>query len=138
MLVLNILKERRNNYETVSIDEYRKNPLRKIVTRDGRKVTIHCTDFGAVQPVVARIEGAIFSQLYYRNGKSYIGQDSQDDLFFAPEKKAVWLNIYKGCDGPITSYYAFSSKEEAEESSRHGCSFTEGMYRATVKAEWEE
>lgn len=121
-----------------SVDEYLKNPLRKIVTRDGRKVTIHCTNFGTVQPVVARIEGAIFSQLYYRNGKSYIGQDSQDDLFFAPEKKVVWLNIYKGCNGPMTSYYAFSSKEEAEESSRHGCSFTEGMYLATVKGEWEE
>ena len=121
-----------------SVDEYRKNPLRKIVTRDGRKVTIHCTDFGTTQPVVARIEGAEFSQLFSRSGKYSFFQDSQEDLFFAPEKKVVWLNIYKGCDGPITSYYAFSSKEDAEESSRHCCGFTEGTYLATVKAEWEE
>ena len=121
-----------------SIDEYLKNPLRKIVTRDGRNVTIHCTNLGKSLPVVAQIEDAEFSQIYTKDGKSSFWLDSQDDLFFAPEKKVVWLNIYKGCDGPITSYYAFSSKEDAEESSRHGCSFTEGMYLATVKAEWEE
>ena len=121
-----------------SVDEYLKNPLRKIVTRDGRKVTIHCTNFGTVQPVVAQIEGMEFSVLYTRDGKYSYFQDTQNDLFFAPEKKVVWLNIYKGCNGPITSYYAFSSKEEAEESSRHGCTFTEGTYLATVKAEWEE
>ena len=121
-----------------SIDEYLKNPLRKIVTRDGRKVTIHCTNFGTVQPVVAQIEGMEFSILYTRDGKFSFFQDTPNDLFFAPEKKVVWLNIYKGCDGPITSYYAFSSKEEAEESARHCCGFTQGMYLATVKGEWEE
>lgn len=69
-----------------SLDEYLKNPSRKVVTRDGKSVTIHCTNFGTVRPVVAQIEGAEVSKSYTRNGKLSLYKDTQNDLFFAPEK----------------------------------------------------
>ena len=40
-----------------NLKEYLKNPSRKVVTRDGRNVTIHCTNLDGIFPVVAEIEG---------------------------------------------------------------------------------
>ena len=39
------------------LQEYLKNPLQKVVTRDGRKVRIICTNYDSLSPIIAEIEG---------------------------------------------------------------------------------
>ena len=38
-----------------NLEEYLKNPKMKVVTRDGRKVTILCTNY-STKPIIAEIE----------------------------------------------------------------------------------
>lgn len=56
------------------------------------------------------------------------------DLFFTPEKKEGWINIYKInstiCPGP----QAYNTKEEAE--SAIGSGLVD--YISTIKIQWEE
>ena len=61
--------------------------------------------------------------------------DSRLNLFFAPEKKEGWINIFRRKDNPFTGNIIFASKEEAEESGRHCCGF---IYITSGKVEWEE
>ena len=120
-----------------NLEEYLKNTSRKVVTRDGRNVTIHCTNCAGFRPVIAEIEGEDYSLDFNKNGIHYCGV-SNDDLFFAPEKHEGWISIYQGKDGPITGNVIFASKEEAEESKSHCCGFTKGLYITSVKIEWED
>ena len=122
-----------------NLEEYLANPSKKVVTRDGRTVKIHCTNYDSRQPIIAELEYHNFSSSFTKDGR-YFNDDrnSPYDLFFAPEKKMGWVNIYRECCNPITSTHIFSSKEEAEEESRHCNSFTQGLHLATVKVEWEE
>ena len=127
-----------------NLEEYLKNPSKKIMTMNGGIVTrFLCTDAKGDYPIVALIatlDGSIeFVCKFKKNGHFLVGDnDSNLDLFFVPEKYKGWVNIYRGCCGPITSTHIFSSKEEAEESSMHCCGFTKGLYLTTVKVEWEE
>ena len=121
-----------------NLEEYLKNPSRKIVTRDGRNVTIHCTNCRGNCPIIAEIEGMDFSIEFTNEGKYNYVDSSIYDLFFASEKHEGWINIFHGKDGPLTGNVIFASKEEAEESSRHCCGFTEGLYVTSGKVEWEE
>ena len=120
------------NMKPFSIGEYLKNPNRKIVTRDGRKVTIYCTNLGKSQPVVAQIEGAEFSQTFTKDGKFSFWQDTQDDLFFVTEKHEGWINIYEyGREKYITSEVVYTKKEDAIMGKNKS-------YLTTIKIEWEE
>ena len=57
-----------------NLDEYLKNPERKIVTRDGGNVTIHCTNFRGIFPIIAEIESVGKSFSYNEDGQiSYVG-----------------------------------------------------------------
>ncbi len=116
------------------LKEYLANPNKKVVTRDGRNATIHCTNFRGIFPIIAEIESVGKSFSYNEDGKtSYVGS-SVYDLFFAPEKHEGWINLYKNEDGIswISPNY-FTSKKEAEEEGRaHTCNVT------TIKIEWEE
>ena len=116
-----------------NLEEYLKNPSKKIVTKDGRNVTIHCANCVGSRPVVAEIEGDNYSLNFDKYGRYYFGT-SAVDLFFAPEKHEGWINLYKNEDDIswISPNY-FTSKKEAEEEGRaHTCSVT------TIKIEWEE
>ena len=122
-----------------SLEEYLKNPSRRVVTRDGREVRIRCTDRRGSkgQPIVALVDTPDMDEEYvgtYReDGRwSTSGCASDLDLFFAPEKKEGWLNIYKNDIGHIYTGSVFDSKEEAEEY------LSKKDYLATVKIEWEE
>lgn len=121
-----------------NIDEYLKNPSKKVVTRDGRNVKIHCTDYIGFGPIIAKVEGNDFSQMFFSDGSPCRCEGSTYDLFFAPEKHEGWINIFRGKDGPLTGNTVFASKEEAEESRWHGNSFTKDLYLESVKVEWEE
>ena len=114
-----------------NLAEYLKNPSRKIVTRDGGNVTIRCTNFRGIFPIIAEIESIGKSFSYNEDGQiSYVGS-SIYDLFFAPEKHEGWANIY----GKFLACDIFSTKEEAEEYvKRVGTK----DFVATAKIEWEE
>ena len=124
-----------------NLDEYLANPNRKVVTLNGRSVRIICTDRNDdfCRPIVALVKGDhgeedIFQ--YTKDGESCVS--CARNLYFELEKKVGWINIYHGKDGSIVGNVIFASKEEAEESKKHCCGFTQGLYLTTAKIEWEE
>ena len=86
-----------------NLEEYLKNPNREVVTRDGRKVRIICTDRKGDTPIIALVhsadDGQEFGYAFYSNGKYFIDKDDEIDLFFAPEKHEGWIIINKYPDG---------------------------------------
>ena len=126
-----------------NLQEYLAHPERKVVTRDGRKVRIVCTDRAGLnaKPIVALItlpNGDEVIKTFWNNGFETTAIEGENDLFFAPEKHEGWINIYFGKDGPISGNIIFNSKEEAEESGRHCCGFTKDLYITSIKIEWED
>ena len=120
-----------------SLEEYLKNPSRKVVTGDGRNVRIICTDSKIRNyPIIALVEEpSRFENLFsYTEGGQMVSYDpsKQYDLFFAPERKEGWANLYRGNIDYIGGC-VYTSKEEAEENIGN-----KETYVATVKIEWEE
>ena len=121
-----------------SLEEYLKNPSRRVVTRDGREVRIRCTDRrgGKGQPIVALVNTPDMDEEYvgtYReDGRwSTSGCASDLDLFFAPERKEGWVNVY--CeDNRQLCGTVYNTESEARQHSRFS------GYLATAKIEWEE
>ena len=122
-----------------NLEEYLKNPSKKVVTRMGRKVRIICTDReDSIYPIIALIkddkrESEILVS-YTKDGIPAEYNEAYYTLFFAPEKHEGWLNIFKGNN----FYHAeneivYNSKKEAEIQGKNYMS-----YIATVKIEWEE
>ena len=121
-----------------NLDEYLKNPSKKVVTRDGRNVKIYCTNFmfpHGYHPIVAEIEGEGKSTSFSEKGKYYIYELSKNDLFFAPIKHEGWVNVYRVTDAEIMSFggVVYATREEAEKVGK-----LENYYVATAKIEWEE
>ena len=119
-----------------SLEEYLKNPSKRVVTRDGRNVRIICTDHDNISyPIVGAIKGYDFPFCFSEDGY-VVGSKCTDanDLFFAPEKHEGWINLYKNEDGIswISPNYFTSKKEAEEEGKTHTCNVT------TIKIEWEE
>ena len=120
-----------------NLDEYLKNPNKKMVTRDGRKVTrIICTDARGSYPVVALIEqyGSDIDFAFTKDGRYLTDEIDGKDLFFVTEKHEGWINIY--LDAVNSSYvgtHIYKSKEEAEESGKKWSG-----YITTHKIEWTE
>lgn len=120
-----------------NLDEYLKNPNRKIITRDGHDVRIVCTDCKNYEyPIVALVtyNDDEFVVNCTKEGKCHTPNKYKYDLFFVPKKKEGWVNIY--LDVENSSYietYIYKSKEEAKESGKKW-----SRYITTVKIEWEE
>ena len=117
-----------------NLDEYIKNPKKKVVTRDGRSVRIICTDHDNVSyPIVGAIKGYDFPFCFGEDGY-VVGSKCNDanDLFFATERKEGWANLYRGNIDYIGGC-VYTSKEEAEENIGN-----KETYVATIKIEWEE
>ena len=115
-----------------NLDEYLKNPSRKVVTRTGIPVKIHCTNFISLnKPVIAEIDGWHFSQSFSKEGRSHSNtDDTNEDLFFATEKHEGWVNVYR-TQGKLGCVFIYDSEKEAR---RNGGETA----IATVKIEWEE
>lgn len=111
-----------------SLDKYLKNPNQKVVTRDGRNVKIHCTNYYSNQPIIAEVEGVDYSISFYLNGRFLSTEESMNDLFFAPEKHEGWVNIYPDS---VIGHELHMSEEEAKK-------LADSDVIATVKIEWEE
>ena len=123
-----------------NLEEYLKNPSRKVVTRDGRNVRILCTDAKGDYPIVTLIEtldGSIeFVNKFKKDGHFLDNDDNNSnlDLFFAPEKHEGWINIYHSESGFYLRGNPYKSKEEAEEVAKANYK----TFCTTVKIEWEE
>ena len=124
--------------EQFNLEKYLKNPARKVVTRDGRKVRILCTDFNnKTYPIVGEIQGMVTPEIFTEEGLVYKGGPDMNDLFFAPEKHEGWINLFKGdcvdAEAYLGDFPIYSSKEIAERNGR--CCRN---YLSTIKIEWEE
>lgn len=118
-----------------NLEEYRANPSRKVITRDGRNARILCTDRkDGKYPIIALLEvldDVEKIQSFTKNGYCDIYSKGHiDDIFFAPEKHEGWINMYKtNCVGTEV----FNTPDSAKEyGMRHV------NYVATIKIEWEE
>lgn len=115
-----------------NLEEYLKNPSRKVVTRDNRNVRIICTDRKSKYnyPIIALIEqfgGEEEFLCYPTNGEWPTCKNI--DLFFAPEKHEGWVNVCK------SQFYKCGLIHNSEEEAR----LSRGWDAiATVKIEWEE
>lgn len=121
-----------------SLEEYLKNPDREVVTRDGRKVRILCTDRKGDTPIIALVydanEGQEYGYAFYSDGKYFIDKDDEIDLFFAPEKHEGWIIINKWPDGERdTNGIIYDTELDIPNKPQVG------THRiATIKIEWEE
>ena len=118
-----------------NLEEYLANPSKKVVTRDGRSVEIHCTNYTRAQNIIAQIEGNDYSASFHKDGIFINGEESNCDLFFAPEKHEGWLNLFKDTLGIIYGGCVYTSKDEAKEEEHPT---DKESHVATIKIEWEE
>ena len=115
-----------------NLEEYLKNPKRKVVTKDGRNVRIVCTDVKSeLYPVLALVDnwGEEICNSYTKEGRFLPNNEAHRDLFFAPEKHEGWVNVYR-CLDDIMCGSVFATEEDAK------CNAKTAI--ATVKIEWEE
>ena len=124
--------------EQFSVEKYLENPNRKVVTRAGRSARIICTNrLGENYPVIALVnyDGVEKCYSYTTFGKFDVHQniDCELDLFFAPDKKSGWINLYKTNSIISPGPRAYDTKEEAESAAGD-----KSYYISTIKIEWEE
>ena len=114
-----------------NLEEYLKNPSKKVVTKESKKVRIICTDARGNYPIVALIEEGYYDNAlsYTKDGKLYAGETNLYDLYFAPEKHEGWVNVYRDFDGLMCGS-VFATEEDAKHNAKTAI--------ATVKIEWEE
>lgn len=123
--------------EQFDLRKYLDNPSRKVITRDGKSARIICTNrLDKNYPVLALVnyEDYEMCHSYTTFGKLYTNQttDCELDLFFAPEKKEKWINVYGSPDGRNwlgANLYNTEKAAKADPSKSRV---------ATVKIEWEE
>lgn len=122
-----------------NLEEYKKNPNRKVITRDGRSVRIVCTDvMGDIYPVIAVYKKDPTHEscnFYTIDGKLYTEGDSWADLFFAPEKKEGWINLAIDSSGEI--FVATNYPHKDEKTAKLAVSDKSNVV-ATCKITWEE
>ena len=120
-----------NIMKQFNLEEYLKNPSKKVVTRDGRSVKIHCTNYIGAQKIIAQVEGNDYSSAFSNDGRFIVGDESSCDLFFASKSHEGWINIYKVrgyCYGGSVIYPTEVAAKTAADPDPI----------ATIKIEWEE
>ena len=121
-----------------NLEEYLKNPNREIVTRDGRKVRILCTDRKGDTPIIALVydanDGQEYGYAFYSDGKFFRDGNEESDLFFAPEKHEGWIIINKWADGERdTNGIIYHTKLDIPDIPPESIQLV-----ALIKIEWEE
>ena len=122
-----------------NLEEYLKNPSKKVVTRMGRKVRIICTDReDSIYPIVALVKDdnrqLDILVAYTKDGIPAEYNEEYYTLFFVPEKKEGWLNIYHSESRFYLIGKPYKTKEEADEVAKANYK----NFCTTVKIEWEE
>ena len=121
-----------------NFEEYLKNPSKKIVTREGKAVRIICTDReDPIYTIVALVKDnnreLEILVTYTKDGIPAEYNEAYYTLFFAPEKKSGWINLYKINSTISPGPRAYDTKEEAESAAGD-----KSYYISTIKIEWEE
>ena len=120
-----------------NLDEYLKDPSKKVVTRDGRDVRIICTDAKGDEPIIAlvynnnRDEENVYT--YNRDGSFYGDNYDCLDLFFASTKREGWVNLFKDEELTFINGDVYENEKDAKEAAQG-----ESDFIATIKIEWEE
>ena len=124
-----------------NLDEYLKNPTKKVITGSGKSVRIICTNkLDSTTPIVALIyKGAEeVIQLYTKEGRIISKYPCfEHDLFFAPVKKEGWINLFK-VNSTMTTGEIYNTEEEAKSAIKNTAVINSSIYISTVKIEWEE
>ena len=121
-----------DNMKQFNSQEYLANPKRQVVTRDGRKVRIICTDFDNPDfPVVGEINGYKWPLSFSTNGEAIKGSQQCTDLFFAPTIVKRWGIVYRKAER------LFNTREEAEKWMAEADE-GEKKFCSVCKVEWEE
>ena len=118
-----------------NLEEYLINPNKKVITRDGRSARIICTDAKGNFPIIVLVETYSGAETVLRlkeNGRFYNDTENSSDLFFAPEKKEGWINLFK-INSTLTIGEVYNTEEEAKAAVVGSL-----VYISTVKIEWEE
>ena len=121
-----------------NLEEFKKNPSQKVVTRDGREVRIICTDYKSDYPIIGLVtieENKELAYNFQKNGRYYFSkEESSLDLFFAPTKREGWINLFKDRSSAYPSNFIFETEKRAKEviGKNHK------SYITTIKIEWEE
>ena len=119
-----------------SLEEFKKNPNRKVVTRSGRPVRILCTDAKGDCPVFGLalgVDGCEFPIMCSAIGET---EFEEDDLFFDTVTNEGWVNLYRTKSEMITFGYFRKTIEDAIkeiDNKSNDC-----RHIATVKITWEE
>ena len=119
-----------------SLEEFKKNPNRKVVTRSGRPVRILCTDAKGDCPIFGLalgVDGCEFPIMCSAIGET---EFEEDDLFFDTVTNDGWLNLYRTKSEMITFGYFRKTIEDAVkeiDNKSNDC-----RHIATVKLTWEE
>ena len=121
-----------------NLEEYLKNPSKNVVTRMGRKVRIICTDReDSIYPIIALIKDdkreSEILVTYTKDGIPAEYNEAYYTLFFAPEKKSAWINLYKMNSIISPGPRVYNTQEEAESAAGD-----KSYYISTIKIEWEE
>lgn len=128
----------KNNLKPFSLELAKQG--KPVCTRNGRKVRIIAFDskHDSQRPIIALItdNNREFLYEYTIDGKddfAYRNYTGTSDLMMLPEKKEMWINIYKGTTGPAPGGCFYNTKEEAKDVSKY-----DKNYITTAKVCWEE
>ena len=116
------------------LEEYKKNPSRKIVTRDGRPVRIVCTDLKGSEPILFVALDEYGNEYPFTCMQDGIGGYLRNELLFDSIRKEGWMNIFK-IGNDIQNSCIYNTEEEAEAHTKRG---KDSHYITTIKVEWEE
>ena len=122
-----------------NLEEYLKNPQKKVITREGLSARIICTGRKGynTKPIIALVtipNGTEVLKSYWEDGVNTRGcEGNPDDLFFAPVKKSGWINLYKINSIISPGQRAYDTEEEAK-----SAAVDKFNYISTIKIEWEE
>ena len=128
-----------NNMKQFNLQEYLSNPNRQVITREGKKVRIICTDAKSIYPVLGLMDDGICGERFISCQEN--GRESNDliestyDLFFGPIKHTDWVNLYRTASGQYKCGSAHKTEQNAKNVSDVDSQY---KYVTTIKVEWKE
>lgn len=123
--------------EHFSLEKYRANPSRKVVTRNGNHVRIICTDAKQKYPIIGLVEMDGIEEIckFMPDGRWCKTFKLRDyDLFFVPEKKHGFVSIYRNVSGNLF----FGNIRGTEQEALDELYDDKDTRIDTIKVEWEE
>ena len=119
------------------LEEFKKNTLRKIVTRNGNHVRIICTDAKRNYPIIGLVEMDGREEIcsFMPDGRWCKTVEISDyDLFFVPEKKHGFVSIYRNVRGNLF----FGNIRCTEQEALDELYDDKDTRIDTIQVEWEE